>query len=217
MKSLPWQGLERLLEAPLGEEVQATRDRAILVLMGVHGLRVAEVAGLELADADLDRDIVNVEGKGRKRRTVYLTEQTGAVLAGWLAMRRQVARTDVTAVFVVTGNRCLGQPISTRGIRHLVDKYLSSCGLKREGVSCHRLRHGAATWARAGGAKLDSIAAMLGHSSTATTQVSASIVDKMGENPTLYLETLIGAQRSNLSLKGYLALNRLPPNALGQV
>ena len=84
VKYLPLQGLKRLLEAPVGEGIQATRDRAILALMGVHGLRAAEVAGLEADDADLDRGIVNVEGKGRKRRTVYLTEQSAAVLAdGW--------------------------------------------------------------------------------------------------------------------------------------
>lgn len=216
-KYLPLQGLKRLLEAPVGVGVQAARHRAILALMGVHGLRVAEVAGLCVHNVDLGRGAVSVEGKGQKRRSVYLTEQTGAVLADWLAMRRQVARPDTAAAFVVTGHRCHGEAISTRGIRHLVDKYLSSCGLKREGVSCHSLRHSAATWARAGGAKLDSIAGMLGHSSTTTTEVYAKIVDNMGENPALYLETLIGAQRSSLSLKGYLALSRLRPNALGQV
>jgi len=74
-----------------------------------------------------------------------------------------------------------------------VDKYLDRVGLKADGVSCHSLRHGAATWARAGGAKLDAIGGMLGHASVTTTQVYAKIVDKMTENPARFLEAMLAA------------------------
>jgi len=73
VKYLPLEGLKRLLAAPDGESAQVRRDRAMLSLMGVHALRVAEVAGLELDDVDLARSLVRVIGKGRKVRTVYLT------------------------------------------------------------------------------------------------------------------------------------------------
>jgi len=59
-------------------------------------------------------------------------------------------------------------------------------------VRCHALRHSAATWARAGGARLDAIAGMLGHTSVTTTGVYAKIVDKIAENPARYLEKLMG-------------------------
>ena len=78
-------------------------------------------------------------------------------------------------------------------IRHLVDRYLDSLGLKAEGISCHALRHSAATWARAGGAKLDAIAGMLGHTSTDTTRIYAKIVDRMAENPAAYLDAVLGS------------------------
>ena len=179
------------MTAPKGDSPQATRDRAILALMGVHGLRVAEVAGLQVSDVDLSAGLVKVVGKGQKARTIYLTEQTAAGLHGWLRVRVDVALAGVEAVFVVVGNHTNGTPLSTRAIRYLVDGYLETCGLKREGVSCHSLRHSAATWVRAGGAKLDAIAGMLGHASTDTTRIYSKIVDKMAENPARYLEAVL--------------------------
>jgi site-specific recombinase XerD len=83
--------------------------------------------------------------------------------------------------------------MTARAIRYQVDGYLTTVGLKAEGVSCHSLRHSFATWSLAGGAKLLSISQALGHSSVETTQVYAKIVDKVRENPTLYLERMMGA------------------------
>jgi site-specific recombinase XerD len=160
--------------------------------MGVHGLRVSEVAGLKLDDLDLNEGVVTVLGKGRKVRTVYLTDQTTQVLAAWLEVRGNVALDGVHALFVVVGPNGPGTAIGSRGIRYLVDKYLEELGLKAEGISCHALRHSAATWSRAGGARLDAIAGMLGHTSVTTTGVYAKIVDKIAENPARYLEELMG-------------------------
>jgi site-specific recombinase XerD len=74
----------------------------------------------------------------------------------------------------------------------LADKYLEELGLKAEGMAGHALHHSAAIWSRAGGARLDAIAWMLGHTSVTTTGVYAKIVDKIAENPTRYLEELMG-------------------------
>ena len=192
VKFLPLEGLKRLLQAPQGDGAKGRRDRAMLALMGIHGLRVSEVAGLDVDDLDLDQGRVTVTGKGRKTRTVYLTEQTAQALAAWLEARDRVAAEDEPALFVSLRHPDPGTRMSARSIRYLVDGYLERLGLKGEGISCHSLRHSAATWARAGGAALDAIAGMLGHSSVTTTQVYARIVDRMTENPARYLEALLG-------------------------
>jgi site-specific recombinase XerD len=192
VKYLPLDGLKQLLAAPQGDGPLPRRNRAILALMGVHGLRVSEVAGLKLDDLDLNEGVATVLGKGRKVRTVYLTDQTTQVLAAWLEVRGNVALDEVHALFVVVGPNGPGTAIGARGIRYLVDKYLEELGLKAEGISCHALRHSAATWSRAGGARLDAIAGMLGHTSVTTTGVYAKIVDKIAENPARYLEELMG-------------------------
>ena len=194
VKYLPLDGLKRLLAAPQGDSPQAKRDRAVLSLMGMHGLRVAEVAGLQCGDVDLTAGVVKVLGKGRKTRTVYLIEQTTELLAAWLEVRATVALSEVHAFFVAVGPNGAGTALTTRGVRYLVDKYLTALGLKAEGISCHALRHSAATWARAGGARLDAIAGMLGHTSITTTSIYARLVDRMSENPARYLEAMMGVR-----------------------
>ena len=192
VKYLPLEGLKRLLAAPQGDGPLARRNRAILALMGVHGLRVAEVAGLQTEDIDLSTGEVRVLGKGRKIRTVHLIDHTVGLLAAWLDLRQTLALDGVSALFVVVGPNGTGTALGPRGIRYLVDKSLSDLGLKAEGISCHALRHSSATWARAGGARLDAIAGMLGHASVTTTSVYARIVDKITENPARYLEEMLG-------------------------
>jgi len=159
----------------------------------VHiGLRVAEGAGLQTEDVDLSAGEIKVLGKGRKLRTVYLIDHTAKLLIAWLEVRETVALIGVCALFVVIGPNGTGTALGARGIRYLVDKQLTDLGLKAEGISCHALRHSSATWARAGGARLDAIAGMLGHASVTTTGIYARIVDKIAENPARYLEELMG-------------------------
>jgi integrase/recombinase XerC len=199
VKYLPLEGLRQLLAAPQGDGALARRNRAILALMGVHGLRVAEVAGLKTEDVDLNTGEIKVLGKGRKLRTVYLMDHTVELLVAWLTeipfrgeVRETVALIGVCALFVVIGPNGTDTALGARGIRYLVDKRLTDLGLKAGGISCHALRHSSATWARAGGARLDAIAGMLGHASVTTTGIYARIVDKIAENPARYLEELMG-------------------------
>jgi len=190
LKYLPLAGFRELLNAPDKRTVKGKRDRAIMALLGFHGLRVSEVAGLEVDGLHLgDPAWVTVTGKGNKTRQVYLTSKTKKTLDTWLAARPSGG--GHRRVFVTLDNRTGGQPLSDRSIRRIVDAYLEALGLKEDGVSCHSLRHSFATWSLAGGAKLESIQDTLGHSSVETTQVYAKIVNKMTENPTLYLEKML--------------------------
>ena len=179
------------MSAPRGDSLAAIRDRAILALMGCHGLRVAEIAGLNVDSVEFELNQVKVIGKGDKIRSVVLVESTALALADWLKVRQ--ASDGESALFVALDNAHRGGRMSDRAIRYLVDGYSDSVGLKAEGVSCHSLRHSTATWARFGGASIDAICQMLGHSSTDTTRIYAQIVDKVKENPAKYLESLLAA------------------------
>jgi len=190
VKYLPLAGFRELLNAPDKTTTKGKRDRAIMALLGYHGLRVSEVASLEVDGLHLgDPAWVTVTGKGNKTRQVYLTSKTKRTLETWLAARPSGG--GHRRVFVALDNRTGGRPLSGRSIRRMVDAHLEALGLKEDGVSCHSLRHSFATWSLAGGAKLESIQDTLGHSSVETTQVYAKIVDKMTENPTLYLEKML--------------------------
>lgn len=194
IKWLPAEAVTRLLNAP-GEDAKGRRDKALLALMALHGLRVAEVASLDLEDVDLDGLTVHVLGKGKKRRTVPLIPETVAILRAWLRVRDEIAAPGETALFVNLKSPRPEQAhrrMSTRGIRAVVDGYLEALGLKKEGISCHALRHSYATLSRAAGARLDAISRTLGHASVTTTQVYADIVDIARENPARYLAEILG-------------------------
>jgi integrase len=63
------------------------RDAVVLALGLAAGLRRAEIAGLDLADVDLEREVVRVHGKGNKVREVPVKGGTLAALRAWLAAR----------------------------------------------------------------------------------------------------------------------------------
>lgn len=196
IKFLPLAALPRLLELCNPSTARGWRDRAMVALMAKKGLRVAEVAGLTLDALELDRDPpqVTVTGKGKRSRTVYLTPAIAAVLAGWLERRAAVAAEGERALFVTlhpNPHQAAGGPISARSARRAIDRLLERAGLKREGISCHSLRHTFATWSVAGGASIPAVSADLGHSNIATTGVYAKIADKIKGNPTAYLEALL--------------------------
>jgi site-specific recombinase XerD len=196
VKWLPLVAVQEVLDAPDISTTKGRRDRAILALLAVHGLRVAEVGRLEIEDLDVEAGTLTVLGKGRKRRTVDLVELSKAALARWLEVRGDVAYPEESALFVSVRDRRSdgpGRAIGRRGISKMVDGHLEELGLKREGVSCHALRHSFATLSRAAGARLDAISRALGHSSVTTTQVYADIVDRAAENPARFLVGALGA------------------------
>jgi site-specific recombinase XerD len=167
------------------------RDKAIVALMAIHGLRVCEVSRLDLTDVDLEAGeagTLAALGKGDKRRSVLLTDDTRPALEKWLAVRR-LMHAESPALFLALSGPA--ERISTRGLRAMVDHYLTKIGAKKAGVSCHALRHTYATQSLAAGASLLAISGSMGHSSVTTTQVYAQIVDKARNNPAKFLVGLL--------------------------
>jgi len=197
VKWLPLAAIQRILEAPDPFTVKGKRDRAILTLLAIHGLRVIEVSRLRIDDLDpeaREAGTLTVLGKGNKRRTVILVEQSRAALEEWQVVRPQVAAEGESALFIgLQRNDGRGTAVTRRGIRKMVDGYLEALGLKREGISCHALRHSFATLSRAAGARLDALARAMGHANVTTTQIYTDIVDAAAENPARFLVGALAA------------------------
>jgi integrase/recombinase XerD len=185
IKFLPYEGYKCLVNTPDTTTIKGRRDRAIMVMLALHGLRVNEAAILGIDDIEGDK--INVLGKGSKLRAIYLTDDTRPVLAAWLKDRAPIARDNTAAVFVALGNRSYGRPMTTRGIRHMIDGYLVLCGLKADGISCHSLRHSFATWARYFGASARSLQYNLGHAKPDQTNNYIGAVDRIKDNPAQFL------------------------------
>ncbi len=141
------------------------RDRALFLVMLRSGLRVAEVAGLELKDLDLRRRAVVIrEAKGGRERMVYLSDEVLEALVAYLPERLSLGPGPV---FLNEKGPFKGQGISVRGIQKLMEAYARKSGV---GATCHRLRHTFATELLNAEADLVAIQELLGHSWITTTQ-----------------------------------------------
>jgi integrase/recombinase XerC len=161
--------LNRVAEAvPTGEPMMR-RDRAILELLYASGLRVSELAGLDLRSINYGDGMLMVRGKGRKERIVPFGSKAKQALEDYLPVREKVLmearKTGQTALFLNTK----GARLTTRSVDRLLKKYVRTFGPNVK-VSPHSMRHAFASHLLTEGADLRAIQEMLGHKSLATTQ-----------------------------------------------
>jgi integrase/recombinase XerC len=156
------------------ERPQPARDRAIFELLYGCGLRVSELAGLNLADVDRAEGWLRVRGKGRKERQVPIPAKAAEALERYLAGRPVVR--DEPAVFL--NHR--GSRLSDRGIRLIVKLYATYLS-GDPSIHPHSFRHAYATHLLADGADLRAIQELLGHARLSTTQkyTQVSLTDLM--------------------------------------
>ena len=170
--------IEDLLNAPLLAKPTPkapawlpARDAAILELFYSSGLRLAELASLNVPDLDPYSESVRVLGKGRKERLCPV----GTPALNAIARYRQEARVQSGPLFISK----LRKRLSTRNIAVMLEKYVLLAGLPR-GITPHKLRHSFATHLLDNGADLRSVQSLLGHASLSTTQIYTHVsVERM--------------------------------------
>lgn len=164
--------VDKLLQAPAGSDRISVRDRAILELMYATGMRVSEIADLEMDWINLNEGYLRCTGKGSKVRVVPFGEKASAVLKVYLKdMRPQFLGTKVSRHVFLTYR---GSRFSRKGIWKMIKAYAKRAGVSAE-VHPHTLRHSFASHLLANGAPLRVIQEMLGHADITTTQVYTHI------------------------------------------
>lgn len=164
---------EELCVAPEKNELLwEARDRALFEILYSSGCRVAEIAGIQLADISANLDSALVTGKGGKDRRVFFSKEACKALGYYLVERK--ARILNLGLDMRKGVKTLfinqhGGNITERGIRFIVSRYSSVEGTNRH-VSPHVFRHTFATTMIGEGADIRTVQEMLGHSSISTTQ-----------------------------------------------
>jgi integrase/recombinase XerC len=157
--------IARLLETgatdPLGR-----RDTAIMELFYSSGLRLAELAGLDLGDLDARDRTVRVLGKGAKTRVVPVGRKALEALDHWLKDRATLAVIGETALFVGRNGRRLG----VRAIQTRIAGWARARGLAVH-VHPHLFRHSFATHLLESSRDLRGVQELLGHADISTTQV----------------------------------------------
>jgi integrase/recombinase XerC len=164
-----------LIEAASADTPLGRRDRAILEVFYASGLRLSELAGLNLEDLNLSARMLRVVGKGGKPRLVPFNKSSASALAVYLRAREGIVRSvgagaergSPTREPVFVNYR--GGRLTPRSIDRIVRRYVAACGT-RIGVSPHALRHSFATHLLQRGADLRAIQELLGHARLSTTQ-----------------------------------------------
>lgn len=171
-----------LLDAPVCDEPDdawtVARDRCIFSLLYDCGLRVSELACMNLDHIDKGRAMVRVLGKGKKQRLLPLMEATLAALDAWQKLRPNppraphgVAPSAQHAVFL----NQRGTRLTDRSVRRIINKWIVRTAIQQR-VTPHVLRHSFATHLLNAGADLRDVQELLGHASLSTTQIDRKSV-----------------------------------------
>ncbi len=165
--------LDQVAEGAL-ERPHPARDLAIFELLYGCGLRVSELAGLNLEDMDFAERWLRVRGKGRKERQVPFGSKAAAALERYLPRRQ--ARPGERAL--ILNHR--GARLTDRGVRGIVKLYATLLA-GDPSIHPHSFRHAFATHLLSEGADLRAIQELLGHARLSTTQkyTQVSLTDLM--------------------------------------
>lgn len=190
IKSLTNAALSRLLSVIPTDKLVGKRDRAIVALMAIHGLRRIEIERMNESSIQIQEDLVSVEvqGKGNRIRQVYLRPDTYRVIADYLINKHKAGFPAEGACFISLSNRSRGQRISRRSLNEIVDHYLNEASLKHVGVSCHALRHTFGTLSIAGGAKVEDLKQAMGHVEIESTELYVKAVARIENNPANFID-----------------------------
>ncbi len=158
-----------LLQAPDTTTDLGLRDRALLEVLYASGLRVSELAQLDVDHVDLATGSVRVLGKGQKERLVPFGRFAAEALRGYLEARDRLLKRSQKPPLQALFLNHNGGRLTVRSIRRTINKAVARAGVLYN-ISPHTLRHTFATHLLQAGADLRSIQELLGHSSLSTTQ-----------------------------------------------
>ena len=165
-KTLDVDQIKSLLEAGTNSTIEI-RDLAMFELFYSSGIRLSELAQLNLTDIDLtDKSLMVRSGKGGKSRMLPIGSKAVAAINTWLEHRIKSITSTETALFISTRGTRLGQ----RSIELRLKQWCKKKGIA-ENIHPHMLRHSFATHLLESSQDLRAVQELLGHSNISTTQI----------------------------------------------
>ncbi|MCL1047554.1 tyrosine recombinase XerC [Shewanella electrodiphila] len=147
------------------------RDKAIMELFYSSGLRLAELASLDVADIDFSQNEVKVMGKGSKQRVVPIGKMAIEAINHWCDCRSALVKAEAGDALFVSQQ---GKRLSHRSIQLRMNKWGQEQALSAK-VHPHKLRHSFATHMLESSADLRAVQELLGHANLSTTQIYTSL------------------------------------------
>jgi site-specific recombinase XerD len=169
VEALAPEEVARLLGAIDRNSVLGFRDFFLFTLLYRLGLRIGEAVRIDIKDIDLEKEILLIHGKGRRKRKLPLLPDLMDLLDTWLIYRSRLCNADrLEALFISKkGNR-----LSIRTTQDNLKKLVAKAGpFSIEKVTPHSLRHAFATHAIEGKQDIIVLKAILGHASSKSTEM----------------------------------------------
>lgn len=170
---LTYPQVESFLALPDSSSIFGCRDRAIMELFYSSGLRVSELASLDIQDVDFENFSIKIWGKGKRQRLIPITKTAAKWILTYLH-RPERSAIDQKALFL---NKH-GRRLTTRSIDRHFEKYLAQSGLEGH-VTPHTIRHAIATHWLENGMDLKTIQLLLGHKTIAATTIYTRVSTKL--------------------------------------
>ena len=161
--------MEHLLEQPSGDNPKGMRDKAMLELLYATGMRVSELVHLEVEDVNLRFGCIICRENG-KERMIPFGGTAGKALQMYLDKGRNTFLKNEEDHLLFFN--CSGAPMSRQGFWKVLKGYASRAGIEKD-ITPRMFRHSCAAHMAAGGAGLQIIREMLGHTDMAATQIYA--------------------------------------------
>jgi len=150
---------QKILEAVENCDLE---DRVIIKTLYALGLRVSELANLQLKD--INSNWIRITGKGNKTREIPLLKPIKEEIEKYIKLYNP-------KIYLFEKN---AKPLSDAQIRYKVNKTFAKRGIK---ATPHQLRHAFASHLLANGARISDVSELLGHSSMATTQIYTKLTN----------------------------------------
>jgi integrase/recombinase XerC len=167
---------ERLQFFATEDNPSGLRDLCAFELLYATGMRVSELAGVDLEDIDYSRSLVRVTGKGNKQRMLPFGTSAAKALETWVRSGRDRYQNETSPSALLLTSR--GKRVGVRQLYSMVAEQLAETPTGKAGP--HTLRHSAATHLLDHGADLRAVQEILGHASLATTQIYTHVsVDRL--------------------------------------
>ena len=168
--------IARLLESfKDAEDYGSIRDKMVIELLYVTGMRRSELAALQYEDIDFSKEVIKVLGKRQKERLIPVSRSLCEKIQEYWLVRQEKFTTSDKHLFLTAK----GKPLNSTAIYNIVRKYLEGYTTV-EKKSPHTLRHSFATHLLNNGAELNAIKELLGHESLAATQIyTHTTLDKL--------------------------------------
>jgi integrase/recombinase XerD len=167
-----WDDVKRLLAAVGGDQPADIRDRALLMMLAIYGLRAGEVTALNLKDFDWGREMLCVpRGKSQRPRNYPLCRPVGDAVLRYL--REVRPRSDRREVFLTLVAPF--RPLTANSLGRAVYRRFRALGLTLPHYGAHVLRHACASHLLSQGLSLKEIGDHLGHSDPDVTRIYAKV------------------------------------------